>query len=114
MVKISKYVWSPPSRPCNFSLCLEAQGGSVAFADFDIDPNGSVFLVRISFDGYGCCQTGTNITRMPLNESGILVEAVNADDVDRKDIRDILSWYFQQNDNVIWRDALEEFELVKV
>jgi len=84
------------------------------FADFDIDTSGRVFLVRISFDGYGCCETGTNIARMPLNESHTLIESVAVDDFDCEEIRDILRRYFQQNDDVIWREALVEHELINV
>jgi hypothetical protein len=40
-----------PTRPCRF--CLSLQGASV-FADFDVDADGRVFAVRVSFDGYGC------------------------------------------------------------
>jgi hypothetical protein len=91
-------------------LCL--QGGS-AFADFSIDSDGLVYLVRISFDGYGCCATEGKVARMPLDESHTLVKLVNTDDVNRDEIREILYRYFDQNQNVIWRDALVEHELLK-
>lgn len=42
-----------PTRPCRF--CLSFQGDSV-FADFDIDETRQMFLLRISFDGYGRCR----------------------------------------------------------
>ena len=109
-VEISKYVWTTGTRPCSFCLCL--QGGSV-FADFNIDSNGRVYLVRISFDGYGCCVTDDGVTRLPLDESHTLVKLVDADDADCDEIRDILYRYFDQNQNVIWRDALLEHELLK-
>ncbi len=108
-VEISKYVWTTPTRPCHFCLCL--QGGSV-FADFNIDSDGRVYLVRISFDGYGCCATEGKVARMPLDESHTLVKLVNTDDVNRDEIREILYRYFDQNQNVIWQDALVEHELL--
>ncbi len=40
------------TRACNY--CFSLQGGNV-FADFNIDNNQCLYLVRISFDGYGCC-----------------------------------------------------------
>jgi hypothetical protein len=91
-------------------LCL--QGGSV-FADFDIDSDGRIILVRISFDGYGCCVTDGRVTRLPLDESHTLVKLIDTDDIDSDEIREILYRYFNQNKNVIWRDALEEHELLK-
>ena len=109
-MEILKYDWTTSSRPCRFCLCL--QGGSV-FADFNIDSDGRVFLVRISFDGYGCCETEGKVARMPLEESHKLVELVNTDDVNRDEIREILYRYFDQNQNVIWRDALEDHELLR-
>jgi len=50
---------------------------------------------------------------MPLDESHTLVKLVNTDDVNRDEIREILYRYFDQNQNVIWRDALVEHELLK-
>jgi hypothetical protein len=110
-MQITRDTSMTPSRPCKF--CLGLQGGSV-FADFDIDLDGRVFLVRISFDGYGCCPTGSNIARLSLSESRIFIESVAANDLDREEIREILSRYFEQNADFMWRDALEEHELINV
>jgi hypothetical protein len=109
-LEISKYVWTTETRPCHFCLCL--QDGSV-FADFNIDSDGRVNLVRISFDGYGCYYTDGKVTHMPRGESQMLIKQVEANDVNRDDVRAILYRYFDQNKNVIWRDALEEHELLK-
>jgi hypothetical protein len=68
--------------------------------------------VRISFDGYGCCATDCGVTRLPLDESHTLVKLVDADDVDRDEIRDMLYRYFDQNQKAIWWDALVEHELL--
>lgn len=110
-MEIARHFWTVPTRPCSFSLCL--QGGSV-FADFDIDPDGRVFLIRISFDGYGCCDTGGNISRMAMDDSRTLSQLVETDDVDCDEVRQILRRYFQLNKEVIWRDALEEHELINI
>jgi len=59
-----------PSRPCRF--CLSLQGGSV-FSDFDVDPDGRVFAVRVSFDGYGCCDALAGIGRMSILDSESLL-----------------------------------------
>jgi hypothetical protein len=109
-VEVLKHAWMTSSRPCRFSLCL--QGGSV-FADFSIDSDGRVYLVRISFDGFGCYVTEGKVARMPLDESHTLVNLVNTDDVNRDEIREILYRYFDQNQNVIGREALVEHELLK-
>jgi hypothetical protein len=110
-MEISKYVWTTATRPCRFCLCLH--GGSV-FADFNIDSDGRVYLVRISFDGYGCCATEGKVVRMSLHDSQTLVKLVDTDDLNRDEIPEILYRYFNQNQNVIWQDALLEHQLLGV
>jgi len=109
-MEISSYVWTTGTRPCSFCLCL--QRGCV-FADFNIDSDGRVYLVRISFDGYGCCPTEGKVSRMPLDESQTLVRRVDTDDVDRDEIREILYRYFDENQGLIWPDALVDHGLLK-
>ena len=65
-------------RPCRY--CLGLQNDSV-FADFDLDNAGCVFLVRISFDGYGCCGTAEEIRPMSLDISNRLIHLVETNEV---------------------------------
>jgi hypothetical protein len=109
-MEIAKYDQPRSISPSCF--CLRLQGGSV-FADFDVDWNGQVHLLLISFDGYGCCSTVGEVTKMSAVESQTLVWLVNSDDVNRDEVREILYRYFDQNQNVIWRDALEAHDLLK-
>jgi hypothetical protein len=60
-----------PSRPCR--VCLSLQGGSV-FADFDVDRDGRLYLVRISFDGYDCCRAPADVGRMRHEDSSLLLD----------------------------------------
>lgn len=98
-----------PSRPCRW--CLALQNDSV-FADFDVDSEGCVFLARISFDGYGCCETGRRIRSMDREMSGSFLQLLEADEVRAKEMAELLYRYFQENNHVIWRDALEEHAFV--
>lgn len=98
-----------PSRPCTFCLCL--QGGSV-FADFDTDDSRTVWLRRISFDGYGCYEAGESIQRMTAADSHVLLDAVARNDVSTATVEAVLRQYFRQNRHIIWRNALEEHNLV--
>ena len=109
-MEIENHAWATGTRPCSF--CLSLQGDCV-FADFDVDADGRVRLVRISFDGFGCCETEGKATRMPLDESHTLVRRVAEGDVNRDEIREALYRYFDQNAAVIWRDALVEHGLLK-
>ena len=98
-----------PTRPCRFCLCL--QDGAV-FADFDVDAQGRVFAVRVSFDGYGCCTTPESVGRMTAQDSQALLAMVAAGllDVDAADR--VLSQYFEENRQVIWEDALRDHGLL--
>jgi hypothetical protein len=108
-MEIAKYVWLTLTRPCNFCLCFE--GGSV-FADFDIGSDGLLYLVRISFDGYGCCVTEGKIAPMSLRDSQTIINRVDADDLNSNVVREILYRYFRENQKVIWQDALLEHQLL--
>jgi len=79
------------------------------FADFDVDTDGRVFAVRVSFDGYGCCRLA-EVGRMSARDSEALLAMVERGVLD--DAAPILRAYFQANRDVIWSDALEEHGLV--
>jgi len=96
-----------PTRPCLF--CLSLQDGSV-FADFDADREERAFLVRISFDGYGCCQGP--FKKMSADASRRFFEIVSDESVDDPELQSLLHSYFEENADVIWRDALTSHELL--
>lgn len=96
-----------PSRACSF--CLGLREGSV-FADFGVDDVGIVRLMRISFDGYGCCND--EFKKMNEDDSRLLVKAVNADMFEGAEIEGALRRYFRENADLIWRDALVDHELL--
>jgi hypothetical protein len=97
-----------PTRPCRFCLCL--QGGSV-FADFDVDSDGRVFVVRVSFDGYGCCDAPADIGRMNVRDSAVILEMVEQGSTSAA-AAGILRTYFRQNRDAFWGDALEDHGLL--
>jgi hypothetical protein len=97
-----------PSRPCHF--CLSLQGGSV-FADFDVDADGRVFAVRVSFDGYGCCHAPADVGRMNVRDSEALLAMVEQGSV-QAGTAQVLRSYFQQNRDALWNDALEHHGLL--
>lgn len=97
-----------PTRPCGF--CLSLQLGSV-FADFDVDADGRVYAVRVSFDGYGCCEAPADIGRMNLHDSQLLVAMVQQGAV-LPAAAAALRTYFSENRGAIWADALAEHGLL--
>lgn len=100
------------SRPCRF--CLALQNDSV-FADFDLDAEVQVYLVRISFDGYGCCTPDwrNGPTRIGISDSNKLLEYVDSG-AHEVDITDILSNYFKNCGDALWIDALHDHQLIKM
>jgi len=100
-----------PTRPCK--LCFALQDGSV-FADFDTDESGQLYLVRISFDGYGCCYPEWSNTpvKMSFADSHNLVRLTEADDLDHPQVANILSSYFVECGEAVWVDALQEHSLI--
>lgn len=97
-----------PTRPCRF--CLTLQGGSV-FADFDVDPNGRVYAVRVSYDGYGCCTAPAEIGRMNADDSQRLLAMVQRGSIEPA-AATVLRAYFNQNRSALWADALVEHGLL--
>ena len=108
MIEIALHPPMLPTRPCRF--CLSLQGGSV-FADFDTDPDGRIFAVRVSFDGYGCCPAPADVGRMNAQDSAALLAMVEHRAL-HASAASILRSYFRQNRGASWRDALEHHRLL--
>ena len=108
-IEIRRFDGMPSSRPSRY--CLAFQDDSV-FADFDVDNDGHVFLKGISFDGYGYCSTAGKVPSMNSDTSRKLTQLIEADDFTSGELAMILSKYFQDNSDVIWRDALEDHNLL--
>jgi hypothetical protein len=71
-----------------------------------------LYLVRISFDGYGCCQAPAEIGRMSREDSLLLIEAAAKRTLDADAIEPILRPYLPQNELLLWSDALREYDRV--
>ena len=98
----------PSTRPCTF--CLSLNGDSV-FADFDALEN-RVLLARISFDGFGCCETRARIRAMDDDDARALLAMRRDNLIDVESAGALLRRYFRQNVDVIWEDALRHHGLL--
>lgn len=100
-----------PTRPCRY--CLALQDDSV-FADFELDENGCLYLVRISFDGYGCCEpdSKTKLGRLNREQSKLLIELIEANNFKKPTASQILSEYLKENRKFLWEDALSDHGLI--
>lgn len=108
VMEVALYPPMLPSRPCRF--CLSLQGDSV-FADFDVDSDGRVFAVRVSFDGYGCCHAPADIGRMNAHDSEALLSMVKRGSIDAT-ASEVLRAYFRENRDALWSDALAHHGLI--
>lgn len=95
-------------RPCKY--CLGLQDDSV-FADLDFDEDGNVLLLRISFDGFGCCRTEGEVRSMNPETSKEFVRLVENNEMSES-LGAILLNYFTENSDVIWKDALQQHNLL--
>ena len=82
------------------------------FADFDINQNGCLYLVRISFDGYGCCDAGAEISALEDEESSQLAQSIKSGNVETPEVEKILKNYLRKNKDALWEDALRHHELI--
>jgi hypothetical protein len=84
------------------------------FADFDIDKNGYLYLVRISFDGYGCCHPDSNvgIGKIDYPCSQLIIKAIENDHLQTSEVIKVLQNYFRKNKATLWEDALIKHELI--
>ena len=98
----------PASRPSRY--CLALQDDSV-FADFDTDERGRVYLLRISFDGFGCCDTSA-ASHMSADTSARFVRLLENGGIKTQELASILENYFRENEGVVWKDALKEHGLL--
>jgi hypothetical protein len=98
-----------PSRPCDF--CFGLQDDSV-FMDLNLDQDNRFYLVRISFDGFGCCHIYDTKRKLDLVRSNELIRRIKSDDFNHPSVSKIISFYLNENKDVLWEDALVEHQLI--
>lgn len=82
------------------------------FIDFINLPNELVCLVRISFDGYGCCNL--NSKAIPLNkiDSKDFKLLFYEDELNQAKLFEIIKKAIVSNKDNLWIDALLEYNLI--
>lgn len=99
----------PASRPADYYLgYLEG----CVFMDFDNYGNDRIRLVRISFDGYGCCNLGTRASLMDGADSKAFKEMIETELLDQDKLTAIVKKTILNNRQLIWEDALKEYNLL--
>ena len=99
----------PDSRKADFYLgCLD---GSV-FLDFNYTADKRIDLCRISFDGYGCCNIDNKAKCLDNQLSKDFVDEILKENIDQEKITKVVLELIRLNKDYIWKDALEEYNLI--
>ena len=99
----------PSSRPADYYLGY--MEGCV-FLDFNNQESNRICLIRISFDGYGCCDLGEYAIPLNENDSRIFKDIILEDIKDQSALLKIVKQAIALNKELIWKDATEEYNLV--
>jgi hypothetical protein len=98
----------PPTRPADYYLCY--LDGCV-FIDFNKNQMKQIQLVRISFDGYGCCNV-QNATPMEPNDAKAFKAMMKAQMLDQSLLETIVKKTIAANKALLWEDALARYDLL--
>jgi len=99
----------PESRKADF--CLGCLDGSV-FLDFNYSNDNLIYLCRISFDGYGCCNIDNNVVCLDYKLSQDFLTEISKDNLNQEKMTKIVLELIRLNKENIWIDALEEYKLM--
>jgi hypothetical protein len=97
----------PVSRSGDFHLGLD---GSV-FLDFNVTGN-RISLVRISFDGYGCCDLASHAIPLTEQDCELFRHIVDEKHKDQESLMRIVRSAIRITRGNIWEDALVEYKLI--
>ena len=98
----------PPTRAADFYLGY--LDGAI-FMDFNLSKMESIYLKRISFDGYGCC-TINNSVSLDQGDSALFVNEMNQEILDQNIVEQLVKKLIFLNQNSIWTDALATYKLL--
>ena len=100
----------PSSRIADFYLgCLDG----CVFIDFDLSKDCYIFIRRISFDGYGCCDLNERVIPMNREESQTFIDTYKNDVLNQEIMSLLITNTIEINKEHIWQDALKEYGFIK-
>ena len=100
----------PSSRKADY--CLGYYDDSV-FIDFDNLNDEQVILVRISFDGYGCCNVPLDkVIPISKDDSAKFKMMFQSNAIKQDELMQIISTTLSANKILLWEDALNEYHLI--
>ena len=100
----------PKTRKADYYLgCLD---GSV-FIDFNHSKDNGIFLVRISFDGYGCCNLEERAKPLNHKNSQKFIKEIRKEELNQEAIEILVKEAIRINKENIWTDAIEKYGLIE-
>lgn len=100
----------PKSRKADYYLCCLDNS---VFIDFNRSSENKIFLVRISFDGYGCCNLNGVKSHLSVEDSQRFLVEMDKKILNQEIITELVLKAIQINKEFIWNDALEKYNLIK-
>ena len=99
----------PDSRKADFYLgCLDG----CVFLDFNFTTDNRIYLCRISFDGFGCCNIDNTGKCLDNQLSKEFVDEIEKDNLDQEKITKLVLELIRLNKDNIWTDSLEEYKMI--
>jgi hypothetical protein len=83
------------------------------FIDFNLSEDDCIFLKRISFDGYGCCNLNMNTIPMTKEESQLFIYTYKNDILNQEVLTKLITKIIRINKENIWQDALKEYGFIE-
>jgi hypothetical protein len=82
------------------------------YLDFNKDKEDRIYLRRISFDRYGCCNLDSDRKSLNKEDSAIFKDLMTNNLNDQILLLEIVKKAIDINRTLIWQDALEEYHLI--
>lgn len=100
----------PETRKADYYLCC--LNGSV-FIDFNSSNKNEISLVRISFDGFGCCSLNKKAKKLNMKGSQKFIQEMKQSELNQESITELVKKAIRINKKFIWSDALERYKLIE-
>ncbi len=100
----------PETRKADYYLgCFD----SSVFLDFNRSDDNRIFLVRISFDGYGCCELDERANHLNHQYSQKFIGEIEKKKLNQETMKILVKEVIKINKEYIWTDAIEEYGLIE-
>ncbi|MGS2727990.1 hypothetical protein ACU8DI_15395, partial [Psychroserpens sp. BH13MA-6] len=100
----------PKTRIADYCLgCLD----SSVFIDFNRTEDNCISIIRISFDGYGCCELDNSAQSLNKSDSVEFIEQIESEKLNQEIITRLIKKIVSKNKNQIWTEAIKEYGLLK-